>query len=139
MFGRHQSGYLFPVLLCVKSLPSGFAGVMQKLHTNENFVLFCTKSGRVCGGSLDTLRLLGNLQSTDIDDGEVDLWKHVDEDTMSRLLKGYEEAASKPGDRPMRAIPVTGGSHLHDTAKQRSGHGATLCRRIHGLFVLSSS
>ncbi len=106
MFGRHQSGYLFPLLLCVKSLPTGFAGVMQRLHTDENAVLFCTKSGRVCGGTQDSLRLLGDMQASDIDDGEVDMWRFLDADTMGRLMRGWEEAAAKAGDRPMKSMKV---------------------------------
>jgi hypothetical protein len=35
VFGRHRSGALFPIMLCVKPMGSSFAGVMQKLVTTD--------------------------------------------------------------------------------------------------------
>ena len=106
MFGRHQSGFLIPMLLCVKSLPSGFAGVMQRLHTNENFILFCSVSGRVCGGSLDSLHLLGDPDPVDVDDGEISLWRFLDQPSAARLFKCYEDTASRAGNRVMHSVQV---------------------------------
>ena len=51
VFARHRAGYLFPVLLCVKPMSNSFAGIIQRLYTNDNFLLFTSVSRRVAGGT----------------------------------------------------------------------------------------
>ena len=71
-------------------------GVIQKLFT--------TRSGRISGGTQDTLRMLGD--SVDLDDGSVMLSTYITDDTVDRLMTLAQDAASKPGSRPMKSQKV---------------------------------
>jgi hypothetical protein len=105
VFGRHRSGALFPVLLCVKPMANSFAGVMQKLTTSDQFLLFTTMSGRVTGGTQDTLRLVG--EATDLEDVTVPIGRFIDDDTLAALLSAVELAFSKAnGTRLMKSMQV---------------------------------
>ena len=57
-FGVHSTGYIFPLLLAVRSLRSGFGGLMQTVSTKHNFILFGSKSSRVVGACKATMSLL---------------------------------------------------------------------------------
>jgi hypothetical protein len=59
VFGRHRSGAVFPMLLCVKPMASSFAGVMQKLITTDQYVLHCAQHcQQLCTPiSMDTQRV----------------------------------------------------------------------------------
>jgi hypothetical protein len=105
VFGRHRSGALFPILLCVKPMANSFAGVMQKLNTSDQFMLFTTISGRVAGGTQDTLRLVG--EAIDLEDVNVPISRFIDDDTLTTLLSAVELAFSKAnGARLMKNIQV---------------------------------
>ena len=84
VFGRHPSGYIFPMLLSVKPMASGFAGVIQKLHTSDQFILFTTASRRITGASQDSLRMLGI--DSDLELGELSLSRYIDDETLERLV-----------------------------------------------------
>ncbi len=58
-FGKHIQGYIFPLLLNVKAMESSFAGIMQELKTNDNFILFTSKSLRITEATQDSMKLLG--------------------------------------------------------------------------------
>ena len=78
--------------------------MIQKLYTNDQFLLFTTRSGRISGGTQDTLRMLGD--SVDLDDGSVMLSTYITDDTVDRLMTLAQDAASKPGSRPMKSQKV---------------------------------
>ncbi len=106
MFGRHQTGFIFPMLLNVKALPTGFAGIMQKLHTTDNFIMYTSVTHRMLSVSQDTMRLFENLDVVAMGNGDVSLTKHVDGQVLKRLLASLEERTGR-SDRVMHAQTVS--------------------------------
>ena len=95
VFGRHQTGYVFPMLLVIKALPNSFAGAMQRLHTTDNFILFATKSLVVSGASADSLRLLGDTQAIAVDDGDLKLSSFLPPAALQSLISGNGDQRSR--------------------------------------------
>jgi hypothetical protein len=79
-------------------------GIIQKLYTQDQFLLFTTKSRRITGGTQETLRMLG--ECVDFEDGVVLVSQYLDDDTMGELMGAAESAASRGGGKLMKAIPV---------------------------------
>jgi hypothetical protein len=104
VFGRHRAGHLFPMLLCVKPMSNSFAGVIQKLYTPDQFLLFTSLSRRIAGGTQDTMRLLGDVELEDV---VVPLAQYISDDDMALLLKGTEEVNSKLTQREMRSVEIS--------------------------------
>jgi hypothetical protein len=44
LFGRHRTGALFPMQLCVKTTATSFVGIIQKLFSSDQYVN-CSKHG----------------------------------------------------------------------------------------------
>jgi hypothetical protein len=89
-------------------MATSFVGVMQKLNTPDQFLLFTTKGGRVTGGTQDTLRLVGS--GVDLEDTVVPLSRFVDDDTRGGLLQAAGHAFTKSGGtRLMKSMQVGGG------------------------------
>ncbi len=59
VFGKHKAGYIFPLLLNVRSTDTCFAGLLQRLHTSDQFILFWSQSLRVIEGTQESLELMG--------------------------------------------------------------------------------
>lgn len=59
MFARHSQGYLFPILINAQPMESCFAGCIQRLKTEDEFVWFYTKSFTVCGASQQSYAMMG--------------------------------------------------------------------------------
>jgi hypothetical protein len=59
MFGKHKQGYLFPLLINSISGENGFVGMMQRLHTSDEFIWFYSKSLVIAGATQDCMRALG--------------------------------------------------------------------------------
>ena len=100
VFGKHRAGYVFPMLLYVKALPSGFMGMIQQLQTTDEFLLFTSKSKRIVGGTQDTLRLLGN--GMNVEDSVVMLDQVLSDAQVEKLMKSVEDSA-----RGMRSDSLT--------------------------------
>ena len=75
-FGVHSTGYIFPLLLAVRSLRSGFGGLMQSVATKHSFIFFGTRSTRVVGACKSSLSLLQTTPDT-ISGGSVYLAKYL--------------------------------------------------------------
>ena len=91
VFARSIDGYLFPALLCVKSLPNNFAGAIQKLQTPDNFILFSSQGHRVYGGTQESVKVLGNPSSAEVENGDVVLSEFLPEEELQRLFAVWEE------------------------------------------------
>ncbi len=59
LFGRHRMGYIFPMLLNVTRLDTEFAGVMQRIQTQDEYILFLAQSFTVTAATQQSLALLG--------------------------------------------------------------------------------
>lgn len=59
MFARHSQGYLFPILMNAQPMEACFAGCMQRLKSEDEFVWFYTKSFTVCGASQRSYSVMG--------------------------------------------------------------------------------
>jgi hypothetical protein len=59
VFGKHRLGYVFPMVLAVKQNESGFVGVMQRLASEQQFILFYSKSLHIASASEESLSMLG--------------------------------------------------------------------------------
>jgi hypothetical protein len=59
VFGKHQQGHIFPMLLNVKAMETSFAGIMQELTTTDQFVMFLSKSFVVLEATHESLKLMG--------------------------------------------------------------------------------
>ena len=81
-------------------------GIIQKLYTQDQFLLFTSKSGRVTGGTQESLRMIGD--SVDIEDGNLAFKTFVDDTTLKRLLEAVEASANKSGGRLMKPQQVRG-------------------------------
>ncbi len=57
-FGKHKSGYIFPMLLNVKPMETSFAGIVQELTTSDQFVMFLSKSLVVLEATQETLQMM---------------------------------------------------------------------------------
>ena len=77
------------VAFCLDPLRT-LAGVMQKLHTKDQFLLFTSVSGRIVGGTEDTVRLFGD--GVDLETAEIPISQLIDSSSMSLLKKLAEEA-----------------------------------------------
>jgi hypothetical protein len=107
LFGRHQSGYIFPMLLSVKTLPNSFAGALQRLRTPDSFILFSTVSGRVFGACADSLLMMGDQQSVAVDDGDVVLSKFVTFAALQTMIKACEtHSAGRTAQKPSKSQQV---------------------------------
>jgi hypothetical protein len=69
-FGRHNSGHIFPIIMNVERTPSGFAALVQKVETPEEFILYEAGSFTVRAASNLSLSLLG-VTAADVDCGGV--------------------------------------------------------------------
>ncbi len=59
VFGKHQQGHIFPMLLSVRSTVNRLAGIMQELNSTDEFILFMSKSLVVLEGTKGSLKLMG--------------------------------------------------------------------------------
>ncbi|KAA0152619.1 hypothetical protein FNF29_03846 [Cafeteria roenbergensis] len=59
MFGLHRAGHVFPLVLNVRAMDSGFGGLMQPINSDERFILFMSKSLRITAACQESLLLLG--------------------------------------------------------------------------------
>ena len=59
VFGKHQQGHIFPMLLNVKAMETSFAGILQELTTTDQFVMFLSKSFVVLEATHESLKLMG--------------------------------------------------------------------------------
>ena len=132
VFAKHRQGYIFPMLLNVKPMESSFAGVMQRLPTQDNFILFYSQSFIVSAATQESLGLMGvrswcsqelycvgsgckcaccTVQVTplDVDDGLVDLSKYLTKQSLQELLAMSQEALDSGDGKPMRKKRVSDG------------------------------
>jgi hypothetical protein len=63
VFAKHRQGYIFPLLLNVKPMENSFAGVLQRLPTQDNFVLFFSQSFIVSAATQESLGMMGVSKS----------------------------------------------------------------------------
>jgi hypothetical protein len=63
VFGKHRSGYIFPMLLSVQQDESGFVGIMQRLYPEQQFIMFYSQSLHVAGATEESLSMLGVCMS----------------------------------------------------------------------------
>ena len=59
MFGLHRAGHVFPLVLNVRAMDSGFGGLMQPINSDERFILFMSKSLRITAACQESLLLMG--------------------------------------------------------------------------------
>ncbi|KAA0165235.1 hypothetical protein FNF28_03516 [Cafeteria roenbergensis] len=59
MFGLHRAGHIFPLVLNVRAMDSGFGGLMQPINSDERFILFMSKSLRITAACQESLLLMG--------------------------------------------------------------------------------
>ncbi len=61
VFGRHKTGYVFPMLLCVKPMESSteFVGMVKQLNGEDEFIMFSTLTGVICAVTKESMSLLG--------------------------------------------------------------------------------
>ena len=104
VFGRHREGYIFPMQLSVKPMGDVFSGVMQPIATNDHFMMFTTVSRRLMGGSIETMRLVG--EGIDVENVEVSVRDFIDDETMAILLKAAVECGSVKTIRAMKPVNV---------------------------------
>ncbi len=95
------------------------AGIIQKLNTTDNFMLFTTSSGLVAGGTQETLRFLGSACNPEED--HVQVSRHLDAATRAELMQAADAAWSKPHRTVMKRIPVQRGTRIR--GRGRGGRG----------------
>jgi hypothetical protein len=59
LFGRHRMGYIFPMLLNVTRLDTEFAGVMQRIQSQDEYIMFLSQSFTVTAATQESMSLLG--------------------------------------------------------------------------------
>jgi hypothetical protein len=128
LFGRHRMGHIFPMLLNVTRLDTEFAGIMQRIQTQDEYILFLTQSFIVTAATQRSLSLLGvsggpvmcvctvaavrrqcrlaseshwQVDVLEVDDNAVDLSKYIDANTLRALVE--EQQKSKSGAAARRA------------------------------------
>lgn len=126
VFAKHRQGYIFPLLLNVKPMENSFAGVLQRLPTQDNFVLFFSQSFIVSAATQESLGMMGvrvlvslafwpymlsfqrgavlgpQVTPLDVDDGLVDLSKYISKQSLEELLELAQEAQERNDNKPMR-------------------------------------
>ncbi len=92
VFGKHRAGYLFPLLLCVKPMAGAFTGIIQQLHSKDEFILFTSVTKRIVGATREALRFLGNVE---LEDNIVPLSRLMSDLTYQQLLRATEQGSGK--------------------------------------------
>jgi hypothetical protein len=59
LFGRHRMGYIFPMQLNVTRMDTEFAGIMQRIQSPDEYIMFLSQSMVVTAATQGSLTLLG--------------------------------------------------------------------------------
>jgi hypothetical protein len=59
LFGRHRSGHIFPMVLNVARMDTEFAGVIQRIQSRDDYIMFLSESLIVTAATQDSMALLG--------------------------------------------------------------------------------
>jgi hypothetical protein len=84
-------------------------------------MFFSTGSGRVLGGSQETLFLISGSHYVDLDETPVPVERFLDGDTMDRLLEGAESVFNRQGSNAlMKCKTVRMCAHAISSSRARS-------------------
>jgi hypothetical protein len=84
-------------------------------------MFFSTGSGRVLGGSQETLFLISGSHYVDLDETPVPVERFLDGDTMDRLLEGAESVFNRQGSNAlMKCKTVRMCAHALSSSRARS-------------------
>jgi hypothetical protein len=61
VFGRHHSGYIFPMLLCVKPMESTteFVGMVKQLNGEDDYIMFSSITNIIQAATQESMLMLG--------------------------------------------------------------------------------
>jgi hypothetical protein len=118
LFGRHRMGYIFPIQLNVTRMDTEFAGIMHRIQSPDEYIMFLSQSMVVTAATQGSLTLLGvsvglvycvtalhtlhqrrwramsQVDVMDVDDNAVKLTSFVDEATLREMVDEQRDSAA---------------------------------------------
>jgi hypothetical protein len=134
VFGRHRHGYIFPAVLKVTRQDHSFAGIIQRVETEDNFIMFSSHRLTVTAASRESMVMMGVRQTTLQSFRSVHTHTHTHTHTRARAHT-HARADTHTSARTHRTRCTSHITGLRVRASSHSGVVARSARALHSAAV----